>query len=231
MSATSAPAATVTAEDGVTLIVMDDGKANAISHAMLDELEAALDAAEKEHHAVVLAGRPGLFCAGFDLKTMQGGSAADIASLVARGGRMALRLFACPRPVVAACTGHAYALGAIFLLACDTRIGAAGAFGIAMNETAIGMVLPHFGYELARQRLSPRHLTAAAIQARIYDPEGAVDAGYLDQVCDAGETVSRAVETARTLAQMPAQAYAGNKAALRSEAIARMKQHLEAATP
>lgn len=223
---TGSALATTTIDDGVAVITMDDGKANAISHAMLDVLEPALDAAEENGHAVVLAGRKGLFCAGFDLKTMQGGTPADIAYLVTRGGKLALRLFSFPRPVVAACTGHAYALGAIWLLACDTRVGTAGEFGISMNETAIGMVLPHFGYELGRQRLAPQHLTAAAIQAKVYAPEEAVAAGYLDEVAGDGAAVARATQIARTLGALPAHAYAGNKEAIRADAIESIRHHL-----
>ena len=46
--------------DGVALIVLDDGKANALSHDLLDQLDAALDRAENAS-AIVIAGRPGKF--------------------------------------------------------------------------------------------------------------------------------------------------------------------------
>ncbi|MEX1366827.1 MAG: enoyl-CoA hydratase-related protein, partial [Nannocystaceae bacterium] len=47
--------------DGIATLTLDDGKANALSHAMLDELDAALTKAEAEASAVVLVGRPGKF--------------------------------------------------------------------------------------------------------------------------------------------------------------------------
>ena len=52
--------------DSVAVITMDDGKANALSPTMVDALEQAFDRAEKEANAVILAGRPGRFSAGFD---------------------------------------------------------------------------------------------------------------------------------------------------------------------
>ena len=54
----------------VAVLTMDDGKANALSHELIAELMAALDRAEKEAKAVLIVGRPGKFCAGFDLRTM-----------------------------------------------------------------------------------------------------------------------------------------------------------------
>ncbi|MEQ9322907.1 MAG: enoyl-CoA hydratase-related protein, partial [Polyangiaceae bacterium] len=74
-----------TQDDGVAVITMDDGKANALSHEMLDALDDALGRAEKEAKAVVIAGREGKFCAGFDLKTMMAGPESD-AGLLTKGG-------------------------------------------------------------------------------------------------------------------------------------------------
>lgn len=201
--------------DAVALVTMDDGKANAVSHALLDALEPALDEAEAKAGAVVLAGRPGRFCAGFDLGVMQGGEPAEVQRLLTRGGRLALRLYGYPKPLVAAATGHALALGAILLLACDTRLGARGEFKLGLNETAIGMALPVFGTELARDRLEPALLTASVIQARVYDPEAAVAAGYLDAVSGAERVVEEAVKIAAQLATLSPAAYAATKRTLR----------------
>lgn len=205
--------------NNVALITLDDGKANAVSHALLDQLEPALDEAERQAGAVVLAGRPGRFCAGFDLGVMQGGDAADVNRLLGRGGRLAYRLYGYPKPLVAAVTGHALALGAVLLLACDTRIGARGEFKLGLNETAIGMPLPVFGTELAKARLEPALLTASVIQARLYGPEAAVAAGYLDDVTDADRVIDRAMDIGRQLAALSAGAYAATKRNLRRDTL------------
>ena len=69
------------------------------------------------------------------------------------------------------------------LLSCDRRIGADGPAKIGLNEVAIGMALPIFAVELARDRLQPAQLHARPPSAaRVYDPAGAVEAGYLDAV-------------------------------------------------
>jgi enoyl-CoA hydratase len=136
-------------------------------------------------------------------------------------------MFTHPQALVGACSGHAIAAGAFMLLCCDTRIGTAGDYKIGLNETAIGMTLPVFGLELAMARLSRRHLTAATIQARLFDPETALDAGFLDQLVDAEGLLERSIEVATQLAQYPLHAYAANKLAIRAAAIARIRESLE----
>jgi enoyl-CoA hydratase len=205
---------TTTVEDGVLVVALDDGKMNAVSHALVDGLNAALDQAAAEAGAVCIVGNAKALSAGFDLSVMQGGDLDAMGALVNAGGELLLRLFRHPQPTVVAVTGHALAAGALMVLACDTRIGIAGASAkIGLNETTIGMALPPFAVELATARLSKRHLTRAAIQAEIYDHDGAVGAGYLDRV--EADVVPAAKAEAARLATLPAAAYAGTKASLR----------------
>ena len=91
-----------TLEGEVAVIVMDDGKANAVGHALIDEVNEGLTQSLAEAKAVVIVGRPGMFSAGFDLKEFENGPEATTA-LVAKGARMMLRLFSHPQPVVAVC--------------------------------------------------------------------------------------------------------------------------------
>src|SRR4051794_23212259 len=117
---------TTTIENGVAVIALDDGKMNAISHEVVDGINAGLDRALADAGAVVLRGNDRALSAGFDLKVMQGGDAHAMAELVGAGGEMGLRLFRHPQPTVIAVTGHALAMGALVVLACDTRIGTPG---------------------------------------------------------------------------------------------------------
>ncbi|UCE86628.1 MAG: crotonase/enoyl-CoA hydratase family protein [Deltaproteobacteria bacterium] len=210
----------------VAVVTLDDGKANALSPALIAALQTTLDRAEKEARALLLVGRPGRFSAGFDLSVMREGGDA-VVSLVRAGAELALRLYAFPAPVVIACTGHALAMGAILLLAADARIGAKGDFKIGLNEVAIGMSLPVFGVEFARERLTRRHLDRAVTQAEIYGPKDARKAGFLDRVTDADEVVSKAVAEAERLAALDPVAHATTKRRLRDAAIARIRASLD----
>jgi len=208
--------------DDTALIELDDGKANALTMETMDAIDKALDRAEDEAKAVVLVGRGGRFSAGFDLKVMEQGPEA-VMGLVNRGTELLLRLYAHPQPTVAACTGHAVAAGAMLLLACDTRIGAAGDFKIGLNETAIDLPVPLIGRELARDRLASNRLVEATVQGTLYDPGTASRVGYLDMVMSPEEVVEEALVQAERLARLSPRAYATTKRELRLDTIAKVR--------
>lgn len=208
----------LTIEDGVAILSLDDGKANAIGHEVIEQFHLALDRAVTDATAVVIEGRPGRFSAGFDLAVMQSGDK-PMQDLVLAGAELMLRIYAHPQPTVAACTGHALAGGAILLMVCDTRIGAQGAFKIGLNEVGIGMALPTFAVELARDRLAGSHLVAATAQGAVYDPDGAVDAGYLDTVVEAERVIEAGRAEGARLSQLRRGAVAETKTRLRGDTL------------
>lgn len=201
--------------DQVAVLRFDDGKANVLSHSAIDAFHAGLDRAEADAGATVIVGRPGRFCAGFDLSVM-GAGIEGVRNLVSAGAELILRSYEFPQPVVIACTGHALAAGAIWLLGADIRIGEEGEFKIGMNEVAIGMPVPQFAVELGRDRLSRRHFGPAVQQAKIYDPTGAIDAGYLDEVVGAGQAEAAAIAAATTAAALKRGAFQLTRQNMRS---------------
>jgi enoyl-CoA hydratase len=226
MSATTP--ATIEITNDIALIRMDDGKANAINFEMLAALNAALDEAEASAKAIVLAGRDGRFSGGFDLNAFASLGADGVYKLLDAGAELLLRLYGNKLPVVAACTGHAIAMGVFILNACDTRVGTAGDYKIGANEAITGMNLPIFAMELSRDRLNPAHLTRATIQGFIYDPKVAVEAGYLDMLAETGKVEATAMGVAAQLAQLPGPSYAWNKQAVRMATLDRIRASLGA---
>lgn len=212
--------------DPVAVIALDDGKANALGHETINAVAECLDRAESEAQAVLLVGREDRLSAGFDLSVMAGG-AESVRSLVTAGAQLMLRIYTFPRPVVVACTGHALAAGAIFLLVGDLRVGARGNFKIGLNEVSIRMTLPVFALELARDRLSKRHFTAAVTQARIFDPEMAKDAGFLDILEEPCCLYETALEHARRLAGLPDQSFRNTKERERATTVRLIRDTLE----
>lgn len=184
--------------DSVALVTIDDGKANVLTFEVIDGLWEALDAAEGRADAVVLAGRTGVFSGGLDLHVLRDGSDPAMV-LIHKATDICLRLAELRCPVVAACTGHAVALGAVLLLCCDLRLGLAGDFRIGFNEVAIGIPVPELVVGLARARLSRRHLTLALNNARLYTPAEAIDVGFLDTI-HASNVENHAVAMAADLA-------------------------------
>lgn len=170
-------------QDGVARIVLDDGKVNVMSAAMLAEIGAAFDRAETEAEIAVLrSARPGIFSAGFDLKVFASGDAAQSLEMVRAGAELALRLMSFPHPTIGVMEGHAYPMGTFLLLACDVRLGARGPYRMGLNEVAIGIAPPSFAIELARSRLHPAWLSRTATLGEMYEPDEALAAGFLDCV-------------------------------------------------
>jgi len=209
-------------QEHVAVVSFDDGKANVYSHEVLEALAAALNRAEADPQAraVLLVGRPGRFSAGFDLATMTAGPE-SMRSLVAAGGRFVAKLLLEPLPVVAACTGHALAAGALVLLAADHRIGAAGEWKIGLNEVAIGMPLPTWAVELARYRMPPSEFDRIVL-GQTGGPEEARTAGFLDRVVAPDELLAEATAAASHLAELKGGAVAGTKTRARAEVADRM---------
>ena len=168
-------------EDGIATLTLNNGKVNAISPDVVAAFNAALDRAEQDRAVVVITGQPGILSAGYDLKVMTS-SAQNAISLVTQGSTLARRLLSHPFPVVVACPGHAVAKGAFLLLSADYRIGVQGPFQIGLNEVQIGMTMHHAGIELARDRLRRSAFQRSVIGAEMFDPQGALEAGFLDKV-------------------------------------------------
>ena len=224
-------ALTIERRGSVTVLHLDDGKANALSVELIAAISAAVSAAEDDpdQRAVVIHGRDGRFSGGFDLGVMLGGDVAAIVSLVADGGELVRTLYGAGVPVVAACTGSAVAGGALMLLGCDVRVGADVPAKIGLNEVAIKMVLPDWALTIARERLSKRHLQRAVANARLTSPGDAVDVGFLDEVVPAERLLDRAVDVAAELADMlDPTAYAGTVRKLRGGVLAEMDAQIAA---
>jgi enoyl-CoA hydratase len=227
----SGTAVTTERFEQVLVVHLDDGKANALSTGIIAAVHAALDEAEADDsiRAVVLHGRPGRFSGGFDLAVMRGTDFAAIVGLVSDGGELVSRLYSCSVPVIAACTGHAVAAGALMLLGCDLRIGADIECKIGLNEVAIGMVLPSWALTLADVRLSRRHLQLAVVNAQLNNGRDAVDAGFLDRVVPEQDVLPTAIAAAGVFAStLQPSAYAATIRAFRAATLDRMSEQITA---
>lgn len=211
--------------DRVSTIVMDDGKANALSLAMLSAINEAFDRALRDEAIVVLTGRPGIFSGGFDLKVL-GTGGPDAALMLEQGFQLALRLLEHPFPVVIACNGHAVAMGSFLLLSGDYRIGVNGPHRLVANEVAIGLTMPWAAIEICRQRLAPAHFNRAVILSESYTPSEGVAAGFLDRVVDGVDLVQTASSIADQFSTLDQRAHATTKVHARAFAIESIRNAL-----
>ncbi|HYM01117.1 MAG TPA: crotonase/enoyl-CoA hydratase family protein, partial [Blastocatellia bacterium] len=212
----------------VSKIVIDDGKVNVMSIRMLEALHSAFDQAEKDRTVVILTARGNNFSAGFDLRVFAGGTANEIYTSLKLGGELALRILSFPTPVVAACNGNAYPMGAFLILSSDIRIGADSTYKIGMNEVAIGLTVPRFAIEVARQRLSPAYFSRAVVTGAMFEPAEAVTAGFLDWTVPPDELEAAADNAAEGLSKINLAAHAATKLAAREPAIKAIRAAIDA---
>ncbi|CAG8864893.1 putative enoyl-CoA hydratase echA17 [Pseudomonas fluorescens] len=201
-------------EDGIATLTLSNGKVNAISPDVIAAFNAALDQAVTDRAVVIITGQPGILSGGYDLKVMTAGPREAVA-LVTSGSTLARRLLSHPFPVIVACPGHAVAKGAFLLLSADYRIGVEGAFSIGLNEVQIGMTMHHAGIEIARDRLNKVALQRSVVNGEMFNPQGAVAAGFLDVVVSPEELQGAALAAARQLKKINMTAHKNTKLKVR----------------
>lgn len=201
-------------EDGVATLTLNNGKVNAFSHALIDAFNAALDRAQADQAIVIVTGQPGILSGGYDLKVMMAGPQ-QAKDLVAAGSTLARRMLSHPQPIIVACPGHAVAKGAFVLLSADYRIGVEGAFSIGLNEVQIGMTMHNVGITLAQDRLTKPAFQRSVVCAEMFTPQGALAAGFLDQVVSAEQLMASALEVAQRFKKLNPAAHAATKLKVR----------------
>lgn len=214
------------ASENYAIIGINNGKANAISHEVIEGINMALDAAEKNNLVVIVTGISGIFSAGFDLKVMTK-SPESAKELVTKGSKLSLRMLSFSQPIIVACNGHAIAKGAFLLLSADYRIGVEGDFKIGLNEVMIGMTMHHAGIAIAKARLSNVFLNRSVSNAEIYTPKEAVSAGFLDVIVPESELISTAINVAMQFSKLNKKAYAATKLRVRKTHLENLEKAIE----
>lgn len=198
---------------------MDDGKANVVNAAFLDDLDVVLTrSAEDGAGALVLWGREGCFSGGIDMAVFDAPDPADRSAVLQRIGHTVLDFWTTPLPTIAAVTGHAIAGGAILAMACDYRVAADVDAWIGLTETAIGLVLPTWAMVVAEAALKPDCWNETMLLARRYLPNDARKMGFVDEVVARHHLERRVDEVAQEAAGLPTPVYAAVKRRLRREA-------------
>ena len=171
--------------DGLALVRLTSGKANALNPRSLAAVERALDdAAGGGARGVILTGYERFFSAGLDLVTLYGLERDAMDGFMARFDAVMLRVFAFPRPVVAAIGGHAVAGGAVLALACDARVMGATAGRIGLNEIRLGVPFPASALEIVRHAVPARSVESVLYEGELFDPRAALERGLVTEVTE-----------------------------------------------
>tara|TARA_X000000368_G_scaffold418455_1_gene418196 strand:+ start:29228 stop:29920 length:693 start_codon:yes stop_codon:yes gene_type:complete len=221
--------ATLKKDGNISIITLDDGKANVFSANMSTQVNNCLDEVSTDEGALIILGRQGIFSGGLDLKTIQSGDMELIKDMSEKAFLLLARLFSFPRPVIAACSGHGIALGTFLLCCCDYRIGVKGEYKIGANEMLTNMVIPTPILELIKFRISQPYKYRSILGAEMFSMEGAQEAGIIDEVVEESSLEDSSLEQAKYLATMGHPSYSMTKELLIAEPMQKINDAIKEA--
>jgi polyketide biosynthesis enoyl-CoA hydratase PksI len=189
-------------EDGLVEVRIDDEAAhNRLSDRLCRELMATLAQLRDDQtlRAVLLSGRPDVFCGGATQEALQSVStgAVDVLDL-----RLPDQMLAFPVPIVGAIAGHAVGGGLVLALCCDVIVASeTSRYGV--NFTDLGftpgmgttaLLPPLVGYHQALEMM---------LTAKLYRGVELRDGGLFNYVVPAADVHPTALDLARRMADKP----------------------------
>jgi methylglutaconyl-CoA hydratase len=188
-------------KDGaIATITLDrPDKRNAISSTMIEELLAALNAAENDSavRVVILTGAGRAFCSGLDLETLQaiaGQTAEQNLAASRQTARMFHRLYSFPKPLITAVNGAAVAGGCGIATFSDITLAVPEAkFGY--TEVRIGFI-PALVSVLVRRQMGEKRARELLLTGQIIDAAEAFRLGMVTEIVPAENLMQRAQEVA-----------------------------------
>ena len=215
--------------DGIAVLTMAHGKANALDIEFCDALAARFnDLRKADAKAVVLTGSGKIFSAGVDLKRLSAGGADYTRRFLPALHRLFEAVFFHPKPVMAAINGHAVAGGCVLACCADRRIMARDAGRIGVTEILVGVPFPALAFEIVRFAVPPRYLSEFTLSGATYAADDALRLGWVNEVTDSGQLINRAIAAAKELSLLSPAAFAQTKSQVRQPVTERLQKSGEA---
>jgi methylglutaconyl-CoA hydratase len=217
--------------DVATITLNRPDKRNAISTAMISELQSALDAIEKSHVRVaILTGAGKAFSAGMDLEMLAAiaqQSPAENQEDSRRMAKMFRRIWSFPRPLIAAVNGAALAGGCGIATLCDFTLAVPEAkFGY--TEVKIGFLPAIVSVFLSRQ-VGEKRMRDLLLTGRIIEASEAKEMGLVNEIVPSEKLFFRAKELADVLISASPASLTRAKRLMTSAAAASVDADLERA--
>jgi len=219
-------------EDNVYILTLNDGKTNALTDTVLNDLrkylqEAASDATIK---GVILTGEGKTFSSGFYLPMFLSFTTInEVIKFFDVEEEILLELFMFEKPVIAALNGHTVAGGMIFAMACDYRIMKNHPkIKMGMSEIKIGLPLSIAQWNVVRFGLdSDKKFRDIMYFGNMFGPEQALQLGLIDELVDEDKLISRAKELINLWKNNPGNAFTPLKLCIRKETAERIRKELK----
>ena len=193
------------------LTIDNQGKRNALDHAILDALASTVRAIDDARCLLLTAEGP-VFSAGYDIGGLPRDEFAHRAeSLVAHPFHDAIAaLEAFPYPAVAALNGHAIGGGLELALTCDVRIAATGA-KLGMPPAKLGLVYSHTGLRKFIDAIGVTRTRDLFFTGRNVGTATALEWGMVNEIVPAEKLAERSVAYAAEIAANAPLSLTGNK--------------------
>ena len=199
--------------DGIATVTLNrPGQFNALSSALIGELQSAFDriAADPGVRVVVLAANGRGFCAGHDLKEIRAmAGVSEVESLFARCSRMMTTITRLPQPVIAKVHGLATAAGCQLVATCDLAVASQSAT-FATPGVSIGAFCSTPGVALGRA-VGRKHAMEMLLTGAPINAARACEIGLVNRVVPAETLDAEVSALARMIAARSSSAIASGK--------------------
>ena len=189
----------VTREETFAVITLNRPPANAISEALITELNAALNSVHGDEavRSVIITGAGDkIFCGGADLGSAFSGG--DVEGFIRFGNTVMRKMERFPKPVIAAINGHAMGGGCEIAMACHLRLLKETA-RMGQTESNLG-IIPGYGGTQRLPRLIGRTKALEFLLLGTQIPAAeCLQLGLVNRLCKEGETLNDAKALARQL--------------------------------
>lgn len=215
----------VAEEQRIAHIHLDRGRSNAMEQQMIEELQQAIEAVQKNPglDGLVLHGKPDFFSAGLDLIALYAYNEEEVRQLWYTFLKLIYTLVAFDKPAVAAISGHSPAGGCALTICCDYRIMAEGDYIIGLNEIPVGIIVPESVFQLYSFWLGKANAYRFLLEGKLFNPQDAMKIGLVDEVVGAKSIRTAAVRQIGKYMQYERNAWRESKRQMRRSLIAQFE--------
>lgn len=207
-------------KENYAIVVLNNGKVNAINTPLLKDLQKTFADLEKDTtvNGVILAGRPHVFSGGLDVMSLATMNAEQMVDFWETYMYVMQNLVAFSKPLVCAMTGYAPAGATILTLCTDYRIMGKGAkHVVGMHEFKMSMQIPEMLCDVYAYHLGELKAWKAVQQARLFNSDEALAEGLVDESVEVEEVMGRAEKHLTKLMKVHPKVYAQSKKYMRRQ--------------
>ncbi len=190
-------------------------KRNALSMALREQLGQALREAlaDESCRAIVLTGEGDHFCSGGDITGFAGVNSVNGRRRMQKTHDMVRLIMKSEKPIIAAVEGHAAGAGMCVAADCDLVVASTEAkFTCSFNK--IGLLPDLGGLWSIPQRIGIGRAKLLMMTGRMIDAATAQSYGLVEELCEPGQALSKAIALAEEIAQTAPLTVGYTKAAL-----------------